>query len=267
MLHKHFASQQNSTEPKALILSYGTGTQPSMQTSVRSHYYCILVPTTLSANFLYQNYKQVLHILEHEEYAMSVIERAGEYSRQDFPQFLQEELLYLNSLKADPPELTAQIEYANALKQYYESKYVLLQASYEWTKPIPYPRQKYDELSAQLTQLHSVDTPQDQLDPNLHAVKCSIIHCREKYDIALARVIWCENELSIDPEQVWPLDSSECLAAIKAAAEHAYRQALDSLSHAVVQHILELHKMGLPGTCRCSQPLFTNSNLFTWPRL
>ena len=101
----------------------------------------------MSANFLFQNYKQALHILEHEEHAVSVVEKAGEYNRRDFPQFLQEELSYLNSLKADPPELTAQIEYANALRRYYESKYVLLQASYEWTKPIPYPRQKYDELS------------------------------------------------------------------------------------------------------------------------
>lgn len=91
----------------------------------------LLVPTTLSANFLYQNYKQALHILEHEEHAVSVVEKAGEYNRRDFPQFLQEELLYLNSLNADPPELTAQIEYANALKRYYETKYVLLQAWYE----------------------------------------------------------------------------------------------------------------------------------------
>ena len=80
--------------------------------------------------------------MEHEKYTVSVIEKAGEYSCWDFPQFLQEELSYLNSLKADPPELTVQIEYANALKQYYESKYVLVWASYEWSKPIHYPRQK-----------------------------------------------------------------------------------------------------------------------------
>jgi len=84
------------------------------------------VLTMLSANFLYQNYRQALKILEHEEHAVSIVETATGYSRQDFPRFLQEELLYLNSLRADPPELTARIEYANALKRYYESKYVLL---------------------------------------------------------------------------------------------------------------------------------------------
>lgn len=89
----------------------------------------------LSAKFLYQNYNQVLEILEHEEHAVSEVEKSTGCSCQDFPQFLQEELVYLNSLKADLPEITAQIEYANALKQYYKTKYILLQASYEWTEP------------------------------------------------------------------------------------------------------------------------------------
>ena len=80
----------------------------------------LLALTTSSANFLYQNYRQALHILEHEEHAVSVVETSVDCNRQDFPQFLQEEFSYLNSVKADPPELTAQIEYANALKRYYE---------------------------------------------------------------------------------------------------------------------------------------------------
>ena len=68
-------------------------------------------------------------------------------------------------------------------------------------------------------------------------------------------VIRCENDLGIDSGQRWALNSPRYLEAFKAAAEHAYRQALDHLSHAVVQRILELQKMGLAGTCRCSQPL------------
>jgi hypothetical protein len=36
--------------------------------------------------------------------------------------FCKKNSQYLDSLKADPPELTAQIEYANALKRYYKSK-------------------------------------------------------------------------------------------------------------------------------------------------
>jgi len=76
----------------------------------------------LSANFLGQNYRQALQILEHEEHAVSVAERSSGYTRRDFPGFLQEELLYLDSLNADPPELTTQIEYANALKQHHETK-------------------------------------------------------------------------------------------------------------------------------------------------
>ena len=51
-----------------------------------------------------------------------MVEKTAGCSRQDFSQFLQEELQYLDSLKADPLELTLQIEYANALKQYYETK-------------------------------------------------------------------------------------------------------------------------------------------------
>ena len=81
-----------------------------------------LVLMTLSANFLYQNYRQALQILENEEHTVSMVEKVAGCTRRDFPQYLQEELLYLDSLKADPPELTARIEYANALKRYYETK-------------------------------------------------------------------------------------------------------------------------------------------------
>jgi hypothetical protein len=91
----------------------------------------LLALTTLSAKFLYQNYNQALEILEHEEHAVSEVEKSTGCSRQDFLRFLQEELVYIDSLKADPPEVTARIEYANALKRYYKTKYVLLQASYE----------------------------------------------------------------------------------------------------------------------------------------
>ena len=91
----------------------------------------LLVPITFSAKFLYQNYNQALEILEHEEHAVCEVEISTGCSRQDFPRFLQEELIYLNGLQADPRELTVQIEYANALKRYYKTKYVLLHASYE----------------------------------------------------------------------------------------------------------------------------------------
>lgn len=89
----------------------------------------------LSANFLYQNYKQAIRILEDEEHAVSLVENAHHCDRQDFPRFLQEELVYLNSLKADPPEITAKIEYANALEQYYDRKYVLSCTPYGLIKP------------------------------------------------------------------------------------------------------------------------------------
>ena len=82
----------------------------------------LFVLTALSANFLLQNYRQALQILEHEERAVSLAEVVASCNHRDFPQFLQEEHSYLESLKADPPELTAQIDYANALKQYYISK-------------------------------------------------------------------------------------------------------------------------------------------------
>ena len=122
-------------------------------------------------------------------------------------------------------------------------------------KPTLYPRQKYDESSAQFNQLCSVHTPQDQPNPGLHVVKWTLGHHHEKYEIALAKVICCENGLDIHPGQCWALDSPICLEAFKAAAEHSYQQALDCLSYSVVQHILKLQKLGLPGTCRYSQPL------------
>ena len=93
--------------------------------------------------------------------------------------------------------------------------------------------------------------------PVSRPASCSQAHPQspqgEKLEIALASVIHCENALGIDSGERWTLDSTMCLDAFKAAAEHAYRRALDRLSHAVVQRILELHKMGLPGTCKCTQ--------------
>ena len=115
------------------------------------------------------------------------------------------------------------------------------------------PRLKYDESSSQLARMCSVDTPRDMLDPKLHIVRRTFGHRREKYQIALASVIHCENALDIDPTQRWTLDNPMCLDAFKASAESAYRRALDSLSSAVIQRILELHKMGLPGTCKYYQ--------------
>ena len=108
----------------------------------------------------------------------------------------------------------------------------------------------YEDSSAQLARLHSIGTSQDYRDPKLHVVKRTYHHRREKYEIALAMVIRCENELEIDPSQRWELDSAMCRDAFMAGAQHGYRRALDRLSQAVVQRILKLHKMGLPGTCK-----------------
>jgi hypothetical protein len=109
----------------------------------------------------------------------------------------------------------------------------------------------YEDSLAQLARLHSIDTPQDHRDPKLHVVKRTFHHRREKYEIALAMVIRCENELEIDPGQRWELDSPMCRDAFIAGTQHGYWRALDRLSQAVVQRILESHKMGLPGTCKC----------------
>jgi hypothetical protein len=71
-----------------------------------------------------------------------------------------------------------------------------------------YPRWKYDESSVQLTELHSVDTPQDQPNPRPHVIKWTLNHHCEKYGIALATVIHCKNALDIDPGQCWALNSA-----------------------------------------------------------
>ena len=102
--------------------------------------------------------------------------------------------------------------------------------------------------------------PRDQLNSKPHVIRRTLHHCREKYEISLGSVMHCEKVLDIDPAQRWTLNSPEFFEAFKASAEHGYRRALDRLSSAVVQRILELHKMGLPGTCKCSPQLFTSSN-------
>ena len=60
----------------------------------------LLVLTTLLATFLYQNYRQALWILENGSH-MSIAEKVAHCKCQDIPQYLQEELLYLNSLEVD----------------------------------------------------------------------------------------------------------------------------------------------------------------------
>ena len=95
--------------------------------------------------------------------------------------------------------------------------------------------------------------PQDQSSLKPHVIRRTLHYRQEKYESALISVIHCEKALDIDPAQRWTLTSPEYYEARMASTEYGYRQALNCLSSAVVQRILELHKMGLPGTCECSQ--------------
>lgn len=45
-------------------------------------------------------------------------------TREDWPRFLEEERAYLHRVPADPPEVERKIDYIDALKKFYSSKYV-----------------------------------------------------------------------------------------------------------------------------------------------
>ena len=86
-------------------------------------HWCISLTTRSQANFLYNNYKQALNILYDGQNTLpQLMHELGITSEAVFEQWLEEEKVYLQSLRSEPEEETLQMEYLQKLVNLMSSK-------------------------------------------------------------------------------------------------------------------------------------------------
>src|SRR5258708_37836380 len=86
------------------------------------------------------------------------------------------------------------------------------------------------------------------LTPEMMTVKRTLLHRQEVYYARLTDVQRLETALDI--VVWWTQHNTAFHAAVKAKHETSYCCAWNLLAHAVVEQIIELGKIGLPGTCK-----------------
>ncbi|KAL6307888.1 hypothetical protein BKA93DRAFT_726427 [Sparassis latifolia] len=69
-----------------------------------------------SGNFIYNNYKQALTIIEQDLEILNVLSQELKTGPADYERFLKKEQEYLSGLKVEPPELVRKINYMKTLK-------------------------------------------------------------------------------------------------------------------------------------------------------
>jgi hypothetical protein len=71
--------------------------------------------TILSGRFLYENYKQAIHVIEESEKVLSRLESSQSIDRKDFPGFIESERAYLEQIPQETPEETTELDYFEIL--------------------------------------------------------------------------------------------------------------------------------------------------------
>ena len=76
--------------------------------------------------FLYNNYKQALETIQELEKELSIFKANRNLTDMDLEQFLNEEKVYLSSLKKPRAANTLQVTYIEALEAWEDVQYILL---------------------------------------------------------------------------------------------------------------------------------------------
>lgn len=95
-------------------------------------------------------------------------------------------------------------------------------------------------------------------------IRKKVSQATETYFEYLKVVQRTEDTMGLDQATRWASDSEEYLKGIKEINETAYRRALDRVALLVVQRLLELVKIGLPGTGACSCSWWTSETALTF---
>ncbi|KAH7908465.1 hypothetical protein BJ138DRAFT_993211, partial [Hygrophoropsis aurantiaca] len=182
------------------------------------------------SNFLYNNYKQALDILYDGQHTLPrLMHELGITSTAVFEEWLEEEKVYLQSLRTEPEEETLQMEYLQKLVNMISSKTTLDANQASWITMTP---QNPSFGSADISRTRKNETARR--------------HAQEVYENDLKVVQQLEARLDITRR--WVPGDAEWESAAKLVANRKYQRALDTLEGLVVARIFELTKMNRSGT-------------------
>ncbi|KAH7914663.1 hypothetical protein BJ138DRAFT_999608 [Hygrophoropsis aurantiaca] len=182
------------------------------------------------SNFLYNNYKQALNILYDGQNTLpQLMHELGITSEAVFEQWLEEEKVYLQSLRSEPEEETLQMEYLQKLVNLMSSKANLDANQAAWITSTP---QNPSFGSADISRTRKNETARR--------------HAQEIYDNDLKVVQLLEARLELTRR--WVPGDAEWEHAATLVANRKYQRALDTLEGLVVARIFELTKMNRSGT-------------------
>ncbi|PIL35238.1 hypothetical protein GSI_03028 [Ganoderma sinense ZZ0214-1] len=187
-----------------------------------------------TGNFIYQNYRQALDILENDGAAFAELAARLNITGDDCEKYLCDEREYLERCQREPKHVTDGIEYVQALM-------ALKKAG--------------SNAKAAQTAVDSADKIINVNDPQLAQKQeqhLKQLHTRAKaaftrWETAQERVLILEDNLNISQQERWKPGSKEYDNALSELVEREYRLAIDNLERLVVQRLFELTKLGVSG--------------------
>ncbi|KAG6848526.1 hypothetical protein H0H93_016281 [Arthromyces matolae] len=181
-----------------------------------------------SSEFLVNNYKQALQILDTRKALEKTMADQGIESTDVFHQWLEEEKRYLTSLSKEPVEETQEMAYYQALVKHNDANVKLAEIKSTWVV----------------------------VDPNAAAAKTSGVkrsspaiklrHTRDLVERTLLAVEEMETQLGIVKR--WTREDDEWKAAAIMFGRRNYQRCLDDLERLIVSRMFELTKMNMSQT-------------------
>ncbi|EJT96659.1 hypothetical protein DACRYDRAFT_102753 [Dacryopinax primogenitus] len=183
---------------------------------------------TLLSNFLYNNYKQALDLIQRSyPVVQSMLSQLG-LTTMDLARFLQEEWAFFDSLQEEPAEDQLAFCYLETLHLLHAERHKLDHMQYHEfvvVMPASWPAT-------------SDNTRQKMLERDYNRVLRAV----HEYEALAARY---ELELQTEP---WTPEHPSWQKYEAACVLREYHTALDELESLVVQHIFELEKLSIRGT-------------------
>ncbi|PIL29409.1 hypothetical protein GSI_09461 [Ganoderma sinense ZZ0214-1] len=185
-----------------------------------------------SGNFIFQNYKQALEIIQNDGTAFA--ELSARLKITDCEAYLRQEREYLEKRKREPKEVTTRIEYIQAL------------LAYETAGSNATAAQKAVDSADSIIDTRNAHAAQKQ-EQALKQLRIRVKASFTRWQTAQARVLQLEDELHLSEEERWKPGSKEYDEAFSELTHCQYHLALDNLERLVVQRLFELTKLGMSG--------------------
>ncbi|KAH9931426.1 uncharacterized protein B0H18DRAFT_1083452 [Fomitopsis serialis] len=172
--------------------------------------------THILGNFIYNNYRQALDIIQEDGCVLAALSAELNTSDNDYEEYLRQEREYLRGRKAEPPEVSRKLMYLEALRRLEDAGYLDFNICHNGytTKEITRVR----------TNRTNTTKRYFETDDDCQAY---------------------EKELDISVR--WTPNSTEYQEACKLLTMRQYQRAVDELERLVVQRLFELTKLGMSG--------------------